>query len=100
VARRTNEIGIRIALGAPRAAVLRLVVGDTLRIALAGAIVGLLLVAGGSRVAERFLFGVSAMDLRALAAATTLLLATTLLAGYVPARRASRVDPTAALRSE
>jgi ABC-type antimicrobial peptide transport system permease subunit len=100
VARHTNEIGIRIALGAPRAAILRLVVGDTLRVALAGAIVGLLLVACGSRVAQRFLFGISAMDPTALAAATALVIATALLAGYLPARRAATVDPTVALRSE
>ena len=100
VARRTNEIGIRIALGAPRAAVLRLVVGDTLRIAIGGVIVGLILVAFGRRVVQQFLFGISAMDPPALAGATALLLATALLAGYLPARRASNVDPTVALRSE
>jgi len=100
VARRTNEIGIRIALGASRAAVLRLIVADTLRIAAGGALVGLMLVAGGSRIAQRFLFGISAMDPTALAAATSLVLATALVAGYLPARRASTVDPTVALRSE
>jgi len=100
VARRTNEIGIRIALGAPRAAVLRLIVADTLRIAGGGALAGLMLVAGGSRIAQRFLFGISAMDPTALAAATALVIATALLAGYLPARRAATVDPTLALRSE
>ena len=71
-----------------------------LRIASGGALVGLMLIAGGSRIAQRFLFGISAMDPTALAAATALVIATALLAGYLPARRAATVDPTLALRSE
>jgi predicted permease len=98
VSRRTNEIGIRVALGAPSAAVVWMVVRDTLQVAVAGAVLGLVLAASNSRIAQRFLFGISAVDAGSLIAAAVLLLATALLSGYLPARRAARVDPAIALR--
>jgi len=100
VARRTNEIGIRVALGAPSASVVWMVVRDTLQVTLAGAAAGLALAASNTRVANRFLYGVSSMDARSLAAAAAVLLAMALMAGYLPARRAARVDPVVALRHE
>jgi predicted permease len=98
VSRRTNEIGIRVALGASPAAVVWMVVRDTLKVAVAGAAAGLLLAAANTRVAQRFLYGISAVDAGSLAAAAVVLLATALLSGYLPARRAARVDPAIALR--
>jgi predicted permease len=98
VSRRTNEIGIRVALGATPAAVVWMVVGDTLKVALAGAALGLVLAASNTRVAQRFLYGIDAVDAGSLAAAAALLLATALVSGYLPARRAAHVDPAIALR--
>jgi len=98
VSRRTNEIGIRVALGAPPAAVVWMVMRDTLHIAVAGAIAGLALAASNTRLAQRFLYGISAVDAGSLAAAAALLLATALVSGYLPARRAAHVDPVIALR--
>ncbi len=100
VARRTNEIGIRVALGAPSAAVVWMVVRDTLQVALLGAGAGLLLAATNTRLARRFLYGISAVDAGSLAAAAIVLIATALIAGFLPARRAAHVDPVTALRCE
>ena len=100
VARRTNEIGIRVALGASAATILWMVVRETLRVALAGTAAGLMLAASNTRIAQRFLYGVSVMDAGSLAAAAVVLLATALAAGYLPARRAALVDPVVALRCE
>jgi len=100
VARRTNEIGIRVALGAPSAAVVWMVVQDTLQVALLGAGAGLVLAATNTRVAQRFLYGISAVDAGSLAAAAIVLIATALIAGFLPARRAAHVDPVTALRCE
>jgi predicted permease len=100
VARRTNEIGIRVALGAPAATVVWIIVRDTLQVALVGTAAGLMLAASNTRVAQRFLFGVSAMDAGSLAAAAAVLLATAIMAGYLPARRAAHVDPAIALRCD
>jgi len=97
---RIQEIGVRLALGAQRHHVLRLVLGEGLRIALGGLAVGFL----GALVLTRFLssqlFGVSATDPIIFAAVAVLLCAVVLLACYVPARRAMRVDPMVALRYE
>ena len=100
VARRTNEIGIRVALGASAATILWMVVRETLQVALAGTAAGLLLAASNTRLAQRFLYGVSGMDAGSLAAAAIALLATALAAGCLPARKAARVDPVIALRCE
>ena len=100
VGRRTSEIGIRLALGAPRHTIVRLVAGDAVRLAVAGTIVGLGLIVASRRVAERYLFGITALDLPSLAAAAAIVLIAALVAAYLPARRATGLNPTTALRSE
>jgi putative ABC transport system permease protein len=100
VRRRTREIGLRVALGARPTAVLRMVVGDGLRMALAGVAIGLVLAFGATRALRGLLFGVGTTDPLAFAAAPALLVAAALLASWLPARRAARVDPMVALREE
>jgi predicted permease len=100
VARRTREIGIRMALGAGRARVLWLVLGEVTVLALAGVASGLLAAFLLSRKVESQLFGLSPHDPATLAGAAILLLVVALLAGYVPARRATTIDPLVALRSQ
>jgi putative ABC transport system permease protein len=100
VTQRTREIGIRVALGAERRHVLRTVVGEGLRFTLLGVALG---VAGGlavTRVLQGFLFGVSAFDPGAFVGAAVLLVGVAVVASLMPARRATRVDPLVALRSE
>jgi predicted permease len=98
VASRTREIGLRLALGAERRLVVGLVMRQALAIAVLGGVVGLGLTLAAGRLVARFLTGIGPDDPLALAAAAGVLLATTAAAGYVPARRASRVDPMVALR--
>jgi predicted permease len=100
VARRTREIGIRTALGAEKLDVLRLVLAQGMRLTAAGATLGIVLALGLTRYAKSLLFGVGASDPMTFVAVTVLLLGVTLLACYVPARRAARVDPVVALRYE
>jgi predicted permease len=100
VAQRRREIGVRMALGAERRDVLRLVLGRALRVVVAGLIVGLAGAAGVTRVLQRFLFGVTPTDPLAFTTVTLLLLAVGLLAAWLPARRATRIDPYDALRTE
>jgi predicted permease len=100
VTQRRREIGVRMALGADRRDVLRLVLTRALRVVVAGLVVGLAGAAGVTRVLQRFLFGVTPTDPVAFALVTLLLLAVGLLAAWVPARRATRIDPWAALRAE
>ena len=89
-----------MALGAERRDVLRLVLTRALRTVLAGLLVGLAGAAGVTRVLQRFLFGVTSTDPIVFAIVTLLLLAVGLMAAWLPARRATRIDPWAALRAE
>jgi predicted permease len=100
VTRRTAEIGIRMALGARRADVLWLVLRETLVLLLAGAALGLPAALGAGRLISSMLFGLTPADSVTIVAAVAFLLAVATLAGYLPARRASRIDPMTALRYE
>lgn len=100
VTRRTREIGLRMALGADRRRVFRLVLSGAGRLAAAGAAIGLLLAAAGARFAASLLYGVGALDPLVYALTAALLGAVALLAAALPARRAMRVSPMEALRSE
>ena len=100
VTQRRREIGVRMALGAERRDVLRLVLTRALRIVIAGLIVGLAGAAGVTRVLQTFLFGVTPTDPIAFTIVTLLLMAVGLMAAWLPARRATRIDPCAALRAE
>ena len=97
---RTNEIGIRVALGASRGAILRMVLRETLALTFAGLAVGVPCALAAARLVEHLLFGVSANDPATLASVAIVLSAVAALAGYVPARRAMRVDAMVALRHE
>jgi macrolide transport system ATP-binding/permease protein len=100
VARRTGEIGIRIALGAQRGVVVRMILRQVLVLAAVGLAVGLPMALGTSRLVQSFLFGMKANDPLALTSAVGILMGAVMLAGYVPARKASRIDPVTALRDE
>jgi putative ABC transport system permease protein len=100
VTQRRREIGVRMALGADRRDVLRLVLTRALRIVVAGLIVGLAGAVAVTRVLRTFLFGVTPTDPIAFTIVTLLLMAVGLIAAWLPARRATRIDPCAALRAE
>ncbi len=100
VARRTHDIGIRIALGAVPARVFRLVFSEALALLGLGLLIGLLLVLAASRAVSQVVVGVDTRDPMILLLAVTVVTLTTALAAYVPARRASRVDPIVALKYE
>lgn len=99
---RTREIGIRIALGARRVDVLTMILSEGMRLAVAGVVLGLGLglAVAGSRLISSLLFGVSPVDATTYAAAVCLVAATTLLATWLPARRAASANPMSALRDE
>src|SRR5438105_2003004 len=100
VARRTREIGIRMALGAQPAAVLRLIMGEGSIMFISGIAIGLLLAAATGKILSGILFEIGAFDPVAFASALTVLSAATLLATWLPARRATRINPMVALRTE
>ena len=100
VAQRTNEMGIRMALGARPAGLIRLILGDVAVLVGVGIIVGTGLTLAGSKAASSLLFGLKAWDPLTLAAAAALLAAVGFLASFVPARRATKIDPIVALRYE
>jgi putative ABC transport system permease protein len=100
VALRTPEIGIRLALGAQRREVLWLVVRQGLRLTVVGLVAGTFAALASSQLLASQLYGTGVFDPLTFAAMTATLLVAALLASYVPARRATRVDPLAALRSE
>ncbi len=100
VTQRTREIGIRMALGAQTASVLGMVLGQGMKMVLAGAAVGLAGALALTRTMRRMLFGVEPTDAATLAAVATVLITVALLACWIPAMRAARVDPLVALREE
>jgi ABC-type antimicrobial peptide transport system permease subunit len=100
VAQRTSEIGIRMALGADAATVITLMLRSAMTSVFAGAAIGIAGAAAGVRVLQSFLFEVRALDPTAFALAAAVLIGVALLAAYVPARRATRVDPLRALRAQ
>jgi putative ABC transport system permease protein len=100
VARRTREIGVRMALGATPGDVMRQMLRESLGLMVAGLVMGLLLAAAVSRLLSSLLYGVSPLDPLVLTASAAILAAALLLAAYLPTRRATRIDPTTALRHE
>jgi predicted permease len=100
VARRTPELGVRVALGASRRQIRRMVLRESLACVGPGVAVGLVLVLGGTRLLMGLLFGLAPNDPSTFLAASLVLVVVGSLAGYLPARRASRVDPMVALRHE
>jgi len=100
VSQRAHEMGVRVALGARRADVLRLVVGQGLRLAAIGLGVGLVAALGVTRVIRSLLFGVTPTDPMSFASITVFLTLVAVVASWIPARRAMGVDPIVALRRE
>jgi predicted permease len=100
IARRTREIGIRMALGAQRRSVLWLVLRDAALLVAAGAVIGIPAALAATRFVKAFLYGVSPQDPLSVAAATAVLVAVAALASFLPAHRATKVDPNTALRYE
>ena len=100
VSQRTSELGLRFALGATPGQVVQLVLGDGLRLVAIGTVTGALLGGLAGRLMSRLLFGIRVFDLATFAGAAPLLLIVAGVASFIPARRASRLDPMTALRSD
>ena len=100
VARRTNEIGIRMALGARSQDVVRLVLGESLMLVAAGVAIGVAIALAAGQLVAKLLFGLAPTDIYSTAGAVLLMLMVSMAAGYLPARRASRIDPMTALHAE
>jgi putative ABC transport system permease protein len=100
VARRTREIGIRMALGATARDVVKMIVGEGARIAMVGLAIGLVLAVGVGKLAGKFLYGVTGADPITFTLIPIALAAVALIACWLPARRATRVNPMTALRCE
>jgi len=100
VERRRNEIGVRIALGAARGRVVRVVLGEVTRLLIGGAVVGVVLAVAATRLLSSFLYGLKATDPLTVVIAVLVLSLVALAAGAVPAWRAARLDPMTALRAD
>jgi len=100
VTQRTNEMGVRMALGAQKSDVLKLVLGQGVRLAIAGVAIGLIAAFGLVRIISKLLFALNATDPVTFAATAGLIVAVSLVASYIPALRAVKVDPVVALRAE
>jgi len=100
VVQRTQEIGVRLALGAPRRRVLTMVLSDGARVTAFGIVIGVVASLAGLQTMSRFLYGITATDPATFGIVMVVLFVVALLACYVPARRATRVDPMTALRGE
>jgi ABC-type antimicrobial peptide transport system permease subunit len=100
VLQRTREVGVRLALGAQRLDVLRLFMSSALLVAGIGVTIGIFCTLALGRVVEALLYGVSPRDFASISAATFFVLVVAILATYVPAVRATRLDPVAALRRD
>jgi predicted permease len=99
-ARRTNEIGLRMALGATRGDVIRIVLNDSARLVVTGIVIGVPAALSATRLIATWLFGVGSSDPLTIAGAASVMIAVSVLAGFIPARKAARVDPVVALRHE
>ncbi len=100
VSRRTHELGVRMALGAAQGDVVRLVVRQAMTLALIGALCGLVAAVALTRMMSSVLYGVQPFDLPTYVVAAVAISGVALVAGYIPARRATRINPVTALRSE
>ena len=100
VSQRTQEFGIRVAMGASTGDVLSLVMGQGMKLSLAGVAIGLVAALASNRVWASLLYGVRPVDPTVLAGVSLLLIASTLVASYLPARQATKVDPMTVMRAE
>ena len=100
VARRTSEIGVRMVLGASQSSVSRMILREIFVLVAVGSLIGAVVALGLARFVESLMFGLRPHDPATVIASVMLLLVIGLIAGYLPARRAARIDPLVALRSE